>query len=243
MNNITIFSDINEISQAVAKKWAVLSEQAISDHGGFHVALSGGSTPAHLYNYLATSAYKQRINWDKTYIYFGDERSVSPDHKESNFKMASDTLLDKVDIPVSQIYRMKAEVAEIEESAVEYAALLKDKLPMSENGESQFDLVLLGMGDDGHTASLFPGTQILQEKSELVRAVFVEKMKTWRMSITFRAINNARNIAVLVTGENKKKVLSKVLETGVANPLYPIMMIQPSGHIEWYIDAAAASGV
>lgn len=114
---------------------------------------------------------------------------------------------------------------------------------MSENGESQFDLVLLGMGDDGHTASLFPGTQILQEKSELVRAVFVEKMKTWRMSITFRAINNARNIAVLVTGENKKKVLSKVLETGVANPLYPIMMIQPSGHIEWYIDAAAASGV
>ncbi len=241
MNNVKIYPDVAAISQAVAKKWSVLSEQAISEHGGFHVALSGGSTPRYLFDYLATSAYRDSINWEKTHIYFGDERSVSPEHEESNFNMARHALLDKVNIPASQIYRMKGEAAAIEDSAMQYAALLKKMLPTSEKGESQFDLVLLGMGDDGHTASLFPNTQILQEKSELVRAVFVEKMKTWRISITFRVINNARNIVVMVTGENKKNVLAHVLKARAPESLYPITMIQPAGDMQWYIDTAAAN--
>lgn len=242
MNNVKIFPDVAAISQAIAKKWSILSEQAISEHGGFHVALSGGSTPRHLFDYLATSTYRDSINWEKTHIYFGDERSVPPEHEESNYNMARHALLDKVNIPLSQIYRMKGEAPVIEDSAIEYAALLKKMLPASKKGESQFDLILLGMGDDGHTASLFPDTQILQEKSELVCAVFVEKMKTWRISITYRVINNARNIVVMVVGENKKNVLTHVLETQVAELLYPITMIQPTGNMEWYIDTAAAHG-
>ena len=243
MKEIHVLSDIDSISQAVAEKWRVLSEQAISGHGGFHIALSGGTTPRRLFEFLATSDYSKRIDWSRVHIYFGDERSVPADHEDSNFKMASDALLDRVKVPGSQVYRMPADADDIQKAAEEYSSLLKNKLPVSDDGQVQFDLVLLGMGDDGHTASLFPGTTILEETDKLVSAVYVDKMATWRMSLTFPVINNARNIALLVAGENKKEILEKVLDDTSVAPTYPVQMIRARGNIDWYIDAAAAPSV
>jgi 6-phosphogluconolactonase len=207
MKEIHVLPDIDSISQAVAEKWRVLSEQAISGHGGFHIALSGGSTPRHLFEFLATSDYSTRIDWSNTHIYFGDERSVPADHKDSNYKMARDSLLERVKIPGSQVYRMPADADDIQNAAEEYSSLLKNKL---------------------------------EEADKLVSAVYVDKMATWRMSLTFPVINNARNIALLVAGDNKKEILAKVLDDTAAAPVYPVQMIQAQGNIDWYIDAAAA---
>ena len=240
MTGIHILADIDAISHCVAEKWIALSADAIKKRQAFHVALSGGSTPKRLYQRLAEPAYSQKIDWHNTHIYFGDERSVPPQDSDSNFKMASDALLNQVDIPAANIHRMPADSEDIQKSADDYASLLEKNLSGtgSTTGDVKFDLVLLGMGDDGHTASLFPGTTILQEKARLVSAVYVEKLSTWRMSLTFPVINNARNIAVMVTGENKKEILAIV--HGNAEPVYPIQLLEPQGEIDWYIDESAA---
>lgn len=238
MREIHILADIDEISHVVAKKWAQLSEHAINDHGGFHIALSGGSTPRRLYEYLASSDFSDQLNWPKTHIYFGDERSVAPDDEESNFKMATDAMLAHVAIPATQVYRMQAEADDIQQSVVQYSELLNHKLPANKQGLPCFDLVLLGMGDDGHTASLFPGTTILEEKEKPVAAVYVEKLKAWRMSITYPMINSACNVAIMVAGENKKEVIAQVL--GEMGSAYPVQRVQPDGNLDWYIDKAAA---
>jgi len=243
MKEIHVLPDIDSISQIVAEQWQILSEQAIAAHNGFHIALSGGSTPRRLFEFLATSAYSTSIDWSRTHVYFGDERSVPADHKDSNFKMASDALLDRVKIPGAQIYRMSADAEDIQKAADDYSALLGMKLPMSDDGQIQFDFVLLGLGDDGHTASLFPDTAILEEKDKRVSAVYVDKMSTWRMSLTLPVINNARNIAMLVAGENKKTILAKVLDDTATTALYPVQMLQPRGKIDWYIDSAAAQAI
>ena len=240
MTAIHILADIDAISSSVAEKWIALSAEAVEKRGAFHVALSGGSTPKRLYQRLAESAYSQKVDWHNTHIYFGDERSVPPQDADSNFKMASDAFLNQVDIPTANIHRMFADSDDIQKSADDYAGLLEKNLSCAGSTEAdiKFDLVLLGMGDDGHTASLFPGTSILQEKERLVSAVYVEKLSTWRMSLTFPVINNARCIAVMVAGESKKEVLAIV--HGDAEPVYPIQLLNPLGEIDWYIDESAA---
>jgi 6-phosphogluconolactonase len=237
---IRVFKDLEELSEAVAQQWIQLSQQAVRSRGTFHVALSGGSTPRFLFEKLATLKIADQIDWMNTHCYFGDERSVPPDHADSNFRMAKESLFDQVNIPPSQIYRMQAEKQDIKAAAKDYAAVLQKTLTVDPAGVVQFDLVLLGMGDDGHTASLFPATDILRNEVDLVAAVYVEKLHTWRMSITFPVINHARNIWILVAGRAKADVLQQVLAAEHLDQLYPIQMIKPQGVLEWFVDAAAA---
>jgi 6-phosphogluconolactonase len=240
-NSIHIHPDLAALSRSVAERWQELSSQADVDHGQFHVALSGGTTPRHLYERLASSAFIDRIPWGCTHIYFGDERCVPPDHDDSNFHMASEALLQYVPIPSQQIHRIEAELPDPQSGAIRYEKCLDVYLPQTLQGEKYFDLVLLGLGPDGHIASLFPGSDILQEHARLVAPVYVEKLRAWRISITFAAISLARHIIILVAGENKADIIARVLGNDSHMNKFPVEMIITSAKIEWHLDSAAAA--
>jgi 6-phosphogluconolactonase len=236
---ITTFDDPRALTEAAARHWRDTAAEAIASRGAFHVALSGGSTPRALYQRLAQPDHARLIDWQSVHIYFGDERAVAPDHADSNFRMAQEALFSHVPIPLAQIYRMPADEQPIVEAAAEYESVLCRHLPKSERGVPQFDLVLLGLGPDGHTASLFPGTPILHERERLVGAVYVDTLDSWRLSLTLPVIDAARQIMVLVVGENKAAIMSELFGHG-ADRSYPIQLIEPLGDMCWYVDAAAA---
>jgi len=211
-------------------------KRAIKDHGRFTVALSGGSTPKALYEHISSSPYKEKIEWDKVWLFWGDERSVPSDSDESNYKMALDAGLKQMPIPKEQIHRMVAE-EKIEENAAKYEATLRKIL-----GDTSLDLVILGMGEDGHTASLFPGTEALHASNRWVVANFVPQKNTWRMTFTFELINAAKEIAIYVLGAGKKHTLAQVFYTQKTKEPFPIEKIGTSKHPAlWIIDEAAAS--
>lgn len=212
------------------------AREAIKDHGAFFVALAGGSTPKALYQKVTQPPYSEQIDWEKVWLFWGDERSVPPDHEESNYKMAMDAGIAKMPIPSGQVFRMVAE-EQIEENAAAYAA----KIQVHLKGRP-FDLVILGMGEDGHTASLFPQTEGLKAKDRLAIANFVPQKNTWRMSLTFEAINSARNIAIYVIGANKKHTLVEVLKSEDQFDRYPIQRVGTKENPAlWIIDEAAAA--
>ena len=188
-----------------AEHFITCAQQSIKAHGKFFVALSGGSTPKAIFSYLTQHFLHQTI-WQKTFVFWGDERAVGPFHSESNYKMAMDSGFAKLPIPPSQIFRMHAE-EDISKGAKDYEALIKTHLPNLE-----FDLVMLGMGDDGHTASLFPLTQALEEKNSLVAANFIPSKNCWRMTLTYPIINKALHIVFYVTGAAKKVKLNQVFQ-------------------------------
>lgn len=222
--------------QAVATRWATIAADAIADHGSFHVALAGGSTPRQLYQLLVTKEIAETLPWDKTHIYFGDERCVAPDHDDSNFHMASEALLQHVTIPDDNIHRIIAEQPDANKAAADYHDELQRLLPHDNNGQ-HFDLVLLGLGPDGHTASLFPDTAILAERNKSIAAVYVEKFGSWRISITFPVIENAHHVLVMVAGSEKADIINDVLNQKKSG--YPIDTI--SQYCEWHMDNAAAA--
>lgn len=235
-HRILLATDADMLSQIAASQIIQHARTAIADHGAFYLALSGGSTPVHLHRTLAQPSYQQQIDWDKVHIYFGDERNVPVDHPESNFRMAQETLLTKVPIPSSQVHAIPTGCAEMQECAQAYAHTLA-QLPQSQS-MPRFDLILLGMGDDGHTASLFPQTTILNEHNHSVAAVFVPKFSTWRVSLTYPVLNQANTIMILVSGVGKADVLYEVF-TNPARDL-PIQHIDNS-NVEWIVDTAAAA--
>lgn len=238
---IHIFEDKVAIGKAIAEQWSLLSKNAIAQRGSVHIALSGGSTPRILHQTLASSQFASQIDWQATHIYFGDERSVTQDHPDSNYRMARETLLSKIDIPQSNIHPMPIDIGNIQATAEHYAEVLRLNLPNdNQNNIPQFDLVLLGIGDDGHTASLFPGTTILDEKDKTVAAVFVEKMDTWRVSLTYPIINQARHVAIMVAGSGKAKIIAEILGENTGDSLYPVQRVNPIGQLDWYLDKAAA---
>jgi 6-phosphogluconolactonase len=213
-----------------------LSKQAIKDHDTFFVALSGGSTPKAIFERLTSPPYDQMIEWNKLYLFWSDERAVPPDHSDSNYHMAMQAGLSRMPIPKEQIYRMPAE-SKIEENALDYEqkinAVLKGR---------PFDLIMLGMGEDGHTASLFPKTAGLDVENRLVIANFIPEKKVWRMTFTFLCINSAINIAIYVLGAQKKEILAKVLLISNPSDLYPVQRVgTPSRHALWIADEAAAA--
>lgn len=238
--DLRLFADTEALSLAAAQRWVQLSDAAITARGRFHVALSGGSTPRALYRRLAQPEFARRIAWERVHIYFGDERAVPPDHPDSNFLMAKEALLEHVPILPVQIYRIEGERADIQEAATKYSQLLASRLPLSAQGVVQFDLLLLGVGTDGHIASLFPGTAVLHERARFVEAVFVEKLKAWRVTVTLPVIDHARQVMILVSGESKAPLL-RDLVSGRRSPPYPVQLINPQGVLEWYVDGAAAS--
>lgn len=238
--DLRLFTDVDALNYAAAQRWMQLAESAIAARGKFHVALSGGSTPRALYRRLTNPDFANRIAWDRVHVYFGDERAVPPDHPDSNYRMAKEALLEHVPIPPAQIHRIEGERADAQEAAARYAQLLTSRLPLSAQGVVQFDLLLLGIGGDGHIASLFPGTPALHERARLAVAVFVEKLDSWRITITLPVIDHARHAAILVSGAGKAAILSELCR-GRRTPPYPVQLINPQGALEWFVDAAAAS--
>jgi 6-phosphogluconolactonase len=232
---IKVLPDVPDIAHEAAERIVDAAERAAREGRTFSLALSGGSTPKALFELLATNLYKPRIKWPNVEVFFGDERSVPPDHADSNYRMARETLLSKVPIPGDNVYRMHGEL-DANDAARQYGEMLKDKF-----GDGGMDMILLGMGDDGHTASLFPGTAALNEMKHRAVGNYVEKLKTWRITLTAPFINRAREVLVLVSGASKAKRLAKVLE-GPRDPRrLPIQLIQPTeGRIAWLVDAAAA---
>jgi 6-phosphogluconolactonase len=239
--HLIVVKDAAAVAHAALRLFVDAATRAIEERGAFSVALSGGSTPKVLFELLAKgepSTPAWPFDWNRVHIFFGDERCVPPDHVESNYKMAYDTLLSRVPLPTSNVHRMKGEI-DPNEAAKEYGQTLKHLY-----GDGGLDLVLLGMGDDGHTASLFPGTPALDETHHRVVAQLVEKSTTgrsWRITMTAPFINRSREVAVLMAGAGKADRLAEVLH-GPRDPhRLPIQLIQPAGRMVWIVDEAASA--
>jgi 6-phosphogluconolactonase len=240
---IKVLPDPAAVAAEAAERVVRAADEAVALAGRFSFVLAGGSTPKALYELLASDAHRDRIDWPNVEIYFGDERTVPPDHKDSNYRMAHEALLSKVPIPAANVHRMRGEI-DPEEAAKEYGLLLKEKFPSTGSGQAGDggpDLVLLGMGDDGHTASLFPGTPALAETKHRAFANPVPRLDTTRLTMTAPFINGAREVLLTVTGANKASRLAEVLEGPRDPERLPVQLIQPaSGKIAWLIDAGAA---
>lgn len=240
---IQIHADADQLALACLKRWIALSRETVAQRGAFHVALSGGSTPKRLYQLLAQPEWQAELDWPNTHLYFGDERAVPPDHPDSNFRMVREALLDHISLPAKNINRMHADPTQIEQNATAYAARLRAQLPLDQAGMPVFDLILLGMGPDGHTCSLFPDTPILQERTQPVGSVHVARLDSWRLSLTYPVLNCARQLLFLVAGSDKAAILQQICSsTQESNPV-PVQDIQPQGHVEWLLDQAAAAGL
>lgn len=238
---VFVASDPRALADAAAERFAEIAEMAVARAGRFMVALAGGSTPKGLYARLAAEPYRTRIPWSRTHVFWGDERCVPPAHAESNFRMATETLLRHVPIPPAQMYRMRGEDPNPDRAAAEYTQLLKEIFQLAAGILPRFDLVLLGMGTDGHTASLFPGSRALGEVTRLVVAPYVEHVAGYRLTLTLPALNEAAVILFLVAGDDKAPMLRRVLEGPARTNLLPVELIWPrSGTVAWFVDAAAA---
>jgi 6-phosphogluconolactonase len=243
---IKVLPDPAAVAAEAAERIVRAADEAIALSGRFRIGLSGGSTPKLLFQLLASDAYRDRIDWSNVEVFFADERCVPPDHDESNYRMARETLLTKVKIPGDNVYRMRGELEPPNEAVKEYGRMLKEKFggPSIEEGGG-LDLVLLGMGEDGHTASLFPATAAVNETKHRCVANYAEKSttgKSWRLTLTAPFINRSREVLILVTGASKAKTLSEVLEGPRDPQRLPIQLIQPAdGKLSWLIDAAAAA--
>ncbi len=235
---ITVLPDSNAIAAEAAGRIIGAARHAVAQRGRFSIALSGGSTPKTLYGLLAAEPLVSQMPWDKTDLYFGDERCVPPDHKDSNFRMATEALLSKAPIPPGNVHRMRGEI-DPNEAAKAYGLLLKEKL-----GAGGIDVVLLGMGDDGHTASLFPHTEALKETEHRVVANYAEFSttgKSWRITFTAPFINKARVVMFLIAGASKAARLVEVIH-GPRDPhRLPSQLINPAGgELQLLLDKAAA---
>ncbi len=238
---IRILTTPQELSAAAAEEVVRAANQAVAERGRFTIALSGGSTPRNLFNLLATNA-KATLPWDRTFFFWSDERHVGPDDPDSNYRMANEAMLSKVPVAAGNVFRIGAENPDAAAAAQQYEQTIR-KFFHIDSGFPQFDLILLGMGPDGHTASLFPGTAALQEKSKLVVANWVEKLKTHRLTFTLPLLNAAREVAFLVSGTDKASVLKTVLEENAPGEQYPSKLVNPAGKLIWFLDRAAASAL
>jgi 6-phosphogluconolactonase len=240
---LRIFVDVEAVSQAAAAEFVRCGTDAISRRGRFWVALSGGSTPQRLYRLLSGHPYRDQIDWTKVEVFWGDERCVPPDHKDSNYRMAHQELLERVPIPSSQVHRIQAERADKDSAARDYQNELARVGGVVPSGDPpRFDLILLGMGPDGHTASLFPFTTALKETTRWVVVNFVPKFATDRITMTLPILNRAREALFLVAGTDKAEPLAEVLEGPPQPDKLPSQLIQPGdGPVVWYVDRAAAA--
>lgn len=235
--NLFVYETPQELAEAAARDFATLAEEAIGERGRFAVALAGGSTPRATYEVLAGD-YAGRIDWDSVHLFFGDERGVGPDHEDSNYRMAREALLDHV--PVGGVHRMRGELP-LGDAAAAYEEELREFF-----GEDppRFDLILCGLGEDGHTLSLFPETSALDVTDRWVVANPVLKLETTRLTLTVPVANAASTVIFLVAGEGKAAALREVLE-GDADPrAYPAKLVRPeSGELIWMADRAAAGSL
>jgi len=241
--NVELFADGMEIARRAADEVVRIASEAAAARGAFTIALSGGSTPKVVYALLAeNAALRNSLPWNKMKVFFGDERHVGPGHADSNFQMASDAMLSKVPLQPKQIHRIKGEYPDAAQAAIEYEATIQREFGLKDGEFPRFDLVLLGMGSEGHTLSLFPGTKALRETQRIVARNWVGKLYTERITLTAPAANNAENIIFIIAGADKACALKAVLEGPHEPEQLPAQMIQPSnGTLSWLVDQAAGS--
>jgi 6-phosphogluconolactonase len=237
-SDILLVPDAEAVSLRAAMIFTDEANIAFAARGRFAVALSGGTTPLPLFALLGT-AYKKDIAWDHTDIFWADERCVPPDHQDSNFRGAYDAMLGRLDMPEANLHRIRGEMSP-EEGAAEYEKELKRYFGKS--GLPMFDLVILGVGEDGHTASLFPGSSSLSERERWAVPVYAEHLRSWRVTLTLPVLNCASHILFLVSGWNKAGVVKDILGNGENGQKYPADLIQPAqGRVTWLMDKEASS--
>jgi 6-phosphogluconolactonase len=239
---IKIVNDLAEICRAAAGEIVHLANRASSVSKPFSVALSGGSTPRRLHVLMAGDpAVRDRLPWQRMHFFWGDERHVPPDHPQSNYRMANETLLSSASVPAENIHRIPSEEPDAVLAAEKYEQELQTFFALEAGQLPRFDCILLGMGPDGHTASLFPGTEALNETKRLVAANWVEKYKTYRITLTVPVLNRADLVVFLVSGAEKSAALKEVLHGDYQPELFPAQLIQPDpGKLLWIVDRAAA---
>lgn len=245
MAEIKIFPDAQFLAQAAVERFIEVVEGAILARGIASVALSGGSTPQMLYKLLASEPFSEQVDWARVHFFWGDERCVPPDHPDSNYYRAKTVMLDFIPVPPENIHRIPAE-QKPEQAAEQYEETLlrffSSLATEAERSQASFDLVLLGMGEDGHTASLFPGTPAVQELTRWVAAQYVDKLAAWRISLTPAILNRARHVIFLVSGSGKRDALQRVVYGSYQPERYPAQVIRPEqGHVLWLVDEDAAS--
>ena len=236
-HNIEVFQSIEVLNKAAAEYIVTVSNEAIVERGRFTIALSGGNTPQRLYSLLSEIPYRKQICWNRTFIFWGDERCVPLNDKRNNAYQVKSILLDKIDIPLLNIHSIPVDLPPLV-AASKYEMEMRFFL---KNDPIHFDMILLGLGENGHTASLFPGTKVIHEHAEGMRAVWVEDEKMFRITMTAPLINRARHVLFLVTGKRKAGILGKVLDTSYQHNKYPAKLIKPiNGDLLWFADQEAA---
>ena len=233
-----------ELSSLAAEKFLHLAIDAVRAQGLFTVALSGGSTPREFYSFLSDfeRPFRAQMPWDKIHFCWGDERHVPPDHPDSNYRMAREVLFSKVPVPPENIHRIKSEIAEASEAADRYEETLRKLFRLSADQFPRFDLILLGLGSDGHTASIFPGSQVIKEKRRLVVASWVQQLKSSRITLTPPVLNKAEAVVFLVSGLEKAPALHSVLEGDYQPEHLPAQLIRSNkSNVLWLVDHEAAS--
>lgn len=237
--DIRVHATPQAAAEALAREVCRFSAESIAERGRFTVALAGGSTPALLYGLLASPPLSAEIDWSRWHVLWGDERCVPPDHPDSNYGMARRTLLDHVPIPPAHVHRMHGE-DEPERAAANYERTLHDALAP----DDRLDLALLGIGDDGHTASLFPGTAAVDERNRSVVANWVPHLGVHRITLTLPALNSARHVAVLATGADKADAVRRALAPRTDDATPPIALVAPEdAPVVWYLTENAVSGL
>jgi 6-phosphogluconolactonase len=236
MQAVATFPDQDTLAEAAAQHIVTLAKEAITTRGRFSIALSGGSTPKQTLSCLASDEFAPMMDWQKVHVFWGDERCVPPDHADSNYLMAREVMLDRVPIPIENIHRIQAEL-----NPTDAAHIYETELRAFFQEVPRFDLVLLGMGDDGHTASLFPGTEALIEEDRWVVANYIARLSSWRITLTPIAITAAASITFLVSGAHKAERLHEVLNGPYKPRELPSQLVKPlDGRLRWLVDADAA---
>lgn len=234
---LKIYSTVDELIRQMADYFIATADSCIADHGQFSVALSGGSSPGKLFALLAGDAYRNRINWTKVVCFFGDERYVPHTDDASNYKMANEVLLQPLNVPAQNIFPVNTSLSPAN-AAGDYWNSVKEYFG---HASPSFDLILLGLGDNSHTASLFPHTPVLNDNTPSVKAVFLQDQQVYRITLNAPLINLAKHIAFLVYGTDKATAVHHVLRDAIDIALYPAQLIKPlAGELVWFLDEAAA---
>jgi len=242
--DIRIVENVEKLSWEAAEEFVRQARKAVRTREAFTIALAGGSTPKALYALLAAqsgTSFRARVPWDTTHFFWGDERHVPPNHPDSNYRMAHETMLSRVPVPPKNVHRIRAENPDASKAAEDYDQELREFFRLPSGQFPRFDLILLGMGPDGHTASLFPGTDAVREQKKLVTAPWVETFRTYRITLTPPVLNNAASVIFLVSGKEKAETVREVLQGEFQPTRLPAQVIRPTnGRLLWLVDRAAA---
>ena len=241
MSSLIVYPDHTQFVEGAADFIVRQAQAAIAQRDRFTIALSGGGTPRPIYACLADARYRNRIDWARVHVFFSDERCVRPDDERSNYYMAREALLDRVPLPAANVHRVQGEI-----DPVQAAAAYEEQLHGLFGAATfpAFDLICLGLGDNGHTASLFPGTAVLREQAHGVLAQYVEVVAMWRVTFTVPLINAARQVAFFVEGASKAEIMQRVLQGPYDPDVLPAQLVRPQpGQLSWLIDRAAAARV